>query len=67
MFKVNEANWDRIVRVVLGIALLYFGLSGGVAGVLGTVLVVLGVILLLTGVVGFCPLYALLKMNTRKS
>jgi len=27
MFKVNEANWDRIARVVLGIVLLVLGLE----------------------------------------
>jgi hypothetical protein len=67
MFKLNEANWDRIVRVVLGIVLLYLGLGGVVAGALGVVVDVLGAILLITGVVGFCPLYALLKISTKKS
>jgi Inner membrane protein YgaP-like, transmembrane domain len=67
MFKLNEANWDRIVRVVLGIVLLYLGLAGVVVGTLGIVLDILGVILLLTGLVGFCPLYALLKFSTKKA
>jgi hypothetical protein len=65
--KVNEANWDRIVRAVLGIALLYLGLTGAVAGTLGVVFDILGAILLITGVVGFCPLYALLKFSTKKA
>ena len=65
MFKVNEANWDRIARVVLGVVLLYLGLGGVVAGPLGIVLDVLGAVLLLTGVVGFCPLYAVFKFGTK--
>jgi len=36
---VNEAGWDRIVRVVLGIVLLYLGWGGVVAGGLGLVFV----------------------------
>ena len=66
MFKVNEANWDRIVRVVVGILLLYLGLGGAVTGTLGIVLDILGAILLLTGLVGFCPLYKLFKFSTKK-
>jgi hypothetical protein len=67
MLKVNQANWDRILRVVLGIVLLYLGLGGVVAGGWGTVLAILGTILLVTGVVGICPLYALLKFSTKKA
>ncbi len=67
MFKVNEANWDRIVRVVLGIVLLYLGLGGVVVGTLGIVLDILGAILLVTGVVGVCPLYMLFKFSTKKA
>lgn len=67
MFKINEANWDRIARVVLGIILLVLGLTGVAAGVLGIVLDILGVVLLVTGLVGFCPLYSLTKFSTKKS
>lgn len=67
MFKVNEANWDRIARVVLGIVLLYLGLGGVVTGGLGVVLDIFGAVFLLTGAVGFCPLYALFKFSTQKS
>ena len=66
MFKVNEAKWDRIARVVLGILLLYVGFGGVASGALGIVLGVLGAIALLTGLVGFCPLYALFKFSTQK-
>jgi hypothetical protein len=66
MFKVNEANWDRIARVVLGIVLLVLGLGGTVSCVLGIVLDIFGVILLVTGLVGFCPLYTLFKFSTKK-
>jgi len=67
MFKVNEANWDRIARVVIGIILLILGLAGTVTGILGVVFDILGVILLVTGLVGICPLYMLIKFSTKKS
>lgn len=65
--KVNEASWDRIVRVVLGILLLYLGWGGVVTGGLGTVLKILGFLPLLTGLVGWCPLYALFKFGTKQA
>ncbi len=65
MFKLNEANWDRIVRVVLGVVLLYLGFGGVVTGVLGVIFDVLGVLALVTGLVGFCPAYWLLKFSTK--
>lgn len=67
MFKVNESGLDRGIRVVLGLVLLYLGLGGVVTGALAVVLAIVGGIALVTGLVGFCPLYALLKIRTNKS
>jgi fatty acid desaturase len=64
---VNEAGWDRIVRVVLGIALLYLGWAGVVTGGWGVFLKVIGFVPLLTGLVGFCPLYAIFRIRTNKT
>ncbi len=65
--KINEASWDRIVRVVVGIALAYLGWGGVLDGGLGLVMKVLGVVLVLTGLIGWCPLYSLFKSSTRKA
>jgi hypothetical protein len=65
--KTNESVADRIIRVLVGIVLLTLYFTGTVTGGLGIVLLVLGGLALLTGVVGFCPLYALLKLNTHKA
>lgn len=65
MFKVNQANWERIVRAVLGIILLYVGFGGVVTGTLGTVLGIVGALALITGLVGYCPLYSLIKFSTK--
>ncbi len=65
--KINESSADRIIRVILGVALLalYFALS--LQGWVGIVLLVVGALALITGAVGFCPLYALLKIRTNKA
>ena len=64
---VNEAGWDRIVRVVLGLILLYLWLGGVLSGTLAIVLGIIGIIFLVTGIVGFCPLYRVLGFATKKS
>lgn len=60
---VNEAGWDRAVRVVLGVVLIALGL-GVVEGGLGVVLAVIGLVPLLTGLVGWCPLYSVFGFRT---
>jgi Flp pilus assembly protein TadB len=64
--KINESPVDRIIRVILGIVLLALGLAGVATGLWMWVVYILGAILLATGIVGFCPLYALLKIKTNK-
>jgi fatty acid desaturase len=64
--KLNESPVDRIIRVVAGIALLVLGFAGIAAGAWMWVAYIVGAILLVTGIVGFCPLYALLKISTNK-
>lgn len=61
--KRNEANWDRVVRVVLGVALLALGLLV-LDGAAGVAVAVLALVPLVTGAVGTCPLYSLLGVST---
>jgi hypothetical protein len=63
---VNEASWDRIARVVLGVALLGLGWTGAVSGTLGTIFKIVGFIPLITGLVGWCPLYAIFRFRTNE-
>jgi hypothetical protein len=64
--KMNESRTDRIIRVVLGILLLVLGIFILPGNWLAWVLSALGAILVITGAIGFCPLYALLKIKTAK-
>ncbi len=65
MFKVNEANWDRIARVVLGAVLLALGWGNVVTGGLGLAFKIVGFVPLLTGLIGWCPLYAIFGFKTK--
>lgn len=61
---INEAAWDRIARIALGIVLLALGWGGAVDGALGTVFQWLGFVPLATGLLGWCPLYAVFGFRT---
>lgn len=63
MTFVNEAGWDRIARVAVGVVLLAVGF-GAVGGTVGTVLGVVGLVPLMTGLVGYCPIYSVLHVRT---
>lgn len=57
--KLNVGGIDRILRIVVGLALIGATLAGMI-GVWGWI----GVVPLLTGAFKFCPVYPLLGMNT---
>ena len=61
---MNEASWDRALRVVLGLFLLYLGWTGAVAGTLGWILKIGGFLPLVTGIAGWCALYELFDYST---
>jgi hypothetical protein len=59
--KVNEGTADRVIRVVVGLAILSaVVLVEGQARWFGLI----GLVPLLTGLVGYCPVYGLLGFNT---
>lgn len=62
----NEAMWERVGRVGLGLVLLGLGWTGTVDGALGTVFRFVGFVPLVTGLVGWCPLYALFGFRTNR-
>ena len=61
---VNESIADRAIRIVLGLVLIVAAVALGLTAPLLYLAWVAGPIALVTGVVGFCPLYALLRVGT---
>lgn len=57
---------DRIIRAILGLALILIGLLVSMSSTLQIVLIVLGVIFLGTSVINFCPLYRIFNFSTKK-
>lgn len=60
-FGTNEHAIDRIIRTILGIAILALAFVGP-----KTAWGYLGAVPLLTGIVGMCPIYALLGIRTNR-
>ncbi|MDF1522823.1 MAG: DUF2892 domain-containing protein [Trueperaceae bacterium] len=61
---VNESSVDRIIRAVVGVALLAAWVFGWIGGTLAVVLGVVAIVLVVTAAVGFCPLYRIFGMST---
>ncbi len=59
--KHNMGNTDRIIRVILGVAIILAGLY------FQTWLGALGAILLVTAAIGWCPLYAPFHISTKRA
>ena len=57
--KVNVGGIDRVLRIVVGIALIALTLAGTI-GPWGWI----GVVPLATGLFRFCPAYSLIGVNT---
>ena len=63
--KTNIGKKDRILRVVVGCALMIAGVA--VSGTAGMIMTGFGLIPLATGLVGNCPAYSIFKINTCKT
>ncbi len=63
--KANMGIIDRIVRVVLAIAVAVLYFTGMISGTAAVILGALAGIFLLTSLVGSCPLYLPFGLSTR--
>ena len=59
--KPNEGTIDRVLRVLVGVAVLSLAFVGP-----KTPWAYLGLVPLITGLVGYCPVYALIGVRTCK-
>lgn len=72
MAFMNEGTLDRVIRIVAGLALVYAAWLTWPVSVLSTtgtislVFLVVGAIALITGIVGWCPMYTVFNVSTRK-
>lgn len=57
--KTNEGNFDRALRVIVGLVLIALVFVGP-----QTPWGWIGVVLVLTGLIGWCPIYTMLGIKT---
>jgi hypothetical protein len=63
---MNLATWERLLRVAVGVLMLVAGWAARVPGVWDVALKIFGWVPLITGLSGWCPVYAMLGISTRK-
>ncbi len=65
--KANVSNIDKTVRLLLVFVIAVLYMSGMLPGKAALVMGIIAAILVVTSVISFCPLYAVLRVNTRKN
>lgn len=55
---------DRVIRILLALVVIILYLTGNITGIAAVILGILTLVFIITSLIGFCPLYALLKIST---
>jgi len=66
IMKKNMGGVDRIIRLVVAVVVAVLFYTGVIQGTLAYVLLGLAGVFVLTSFVSFCPLYAIVGLNTCK-
>lgn len=64
--KKNVGITDRIIRIVIAVIIAALYIAGTINGTTALILGALSLIFLLTGLIGFCPIYRVLGLSTKK-
>jgi hypothetical protein len=66
MFSTNQANWDRVLRIVIGFGMLAAGGKGMLPEPWSLTLIVFSFYPFITGATGWCPAYVLFEHRTNR-
>ena len=64
--RTNEGTVDRVLRIIVGLVLIAVGAWVDLSQAAMWVLIILGIVLLITGIIGWCGLYTLFGISTKK-
>jgi len=64
--RKNMGSADRVIRILVAVAVIALYFSNLISGTTAIVLLVLAGIFILTSFMSFCPLYLPFKLSTRK-
>lgn len=62
--KKNMGATDKTIRILAAIVIAGLWFGNIITGTLGVILLILAVIFLATSLISFCPIYAILGLNT---
>jgi len=63
---MNQSTFERFVRIILGGLLLLLASYVPMNALLSWIAVLAGLVLMLTGLAGWCPIYSVLNLSTKK-
>ena len=64
--KTNMGTADRILRIIVAVAIAVLYFTGVISATLGIILMILAVVFILTAFMSFCPLYLPFGLSTAK-
>jgi hypothetical protein len=64
--KKNMGTVDKVIRVLVAVIILVLYFTHVVSGTLAVILLILAGVFVVTSLLGFCPLYLLFGLSTRK-
>lgn len=64
--KKNIGTVDKVIRILVAVALVILYFTNVIAGTLGIILLILAGIFIVTSILGICPLYMLFGLSTGK-
>ena len=62
--KKNMGTIDKVIRILVAVAVAILFFTNVITGVIGIVLIALAAIFVITSLISFCPLYLPLGINT---
>ena len=65
--KKNMGTIDKVIRILVAVAVAILFFTNVITGVIGIVLIALAAIFVITSLISFCPLYLPLGINTGKT
>ena len=64
--KKNMGTIDKVIRILVAVAIAILYFTNVITGLLGIVLAVLAIIFVITSFISFCPLYLPFGIDTGK-
>ncbi|MBK6522684.1 MAG: DUF2892 domain-containing protein [Sphingobacteriaceae bacterium] len=64
--KTNMGSTDKVIRILVAVAILVLYFTDKISGTLAIIGLVLSAVFMLTSLLGFCPLYLPFGISTKR-